>query len=338
MHVTFWGVRGSHPVPGPSTVKYGGHTACVEISAGDHRLIIDAGTGLRPLGQALARNGEVAGTHHILISHVHWDHIQGLPFFAPMASAGAEISIYGLPVAAATLRDVLGGVLRPELWPPDVKTPRAALSFVELSPGERRVIGGFQVLPFALNHPFGALGYRIDCNAGSLAYVSDTGPFSDVLHKRHFLAAPEPLTTGDRDTLDTMRADVVAAIEGVDTVIHDTHFLPDEYARYPHFGHSTPDHALALCRDAGVRRLILYHHAPSHTDDIMDGVEADYRFRGSSLGIDVEVARERSTFIAQDGAGGASHPVDGGASHPVDGGASHLSEGASHLWKSGDVP
>lgn len=299
MNVTFWGVRGSYPVPGPSTIKTGGHTACVEVQRAGGRLIIDAGTGLRGLGKKLARTGD-AGPHHILLSHVHWDHIQGLPFFEPMGDADASVVIHGLPVAATSLREVIDGVLRPTIWPPDVGPVRAALSFCEIAPGQRLTIAGFEVSPFTLNHPFGAMGYRIDCGSGSLAYVSDTGPFCDVLHKQHFLAAPEPLTAADRRTLENMRGDVIATLRGVHTVIYDTHFLSEEYARFSHFGHSTPEHALEICHEAGARRLVLYHHAPSHDDDLMDDVEARYRARGSDLAIAVDVAREGKTLNASD--------------------------------------
>src|SRR5262249_4552455 len=135
-------------------------------------------------------------------------------------------------------------------------------------------------------------GYRVSADGTSVAYVSDTAPFGDILHKQHFVAGLEDLTDGDRAALGEMRANLVAAMRGVDTVIYDTHFLPDEYARFPHYGHSTPDHALELVEESGVRRLVLYHHAPGHSDDVMDQIAATYRERGAAVGVEVVTARE----------------------------------------------
>jgi ribonuclease BN (tRNA processing enzyme) len=147
-------------------------------------------------------------------------------------------------------------------------------------------------MPMALNHPFGAVGYRLDADGTSVAYVSDTAPFTEVLHKQHFLSGLELLTDTDRATLAQMRAELVTALRGCDTVIYDTHFVPDEFARFPHYGHSTPDHALELLAGNDVRRLILYHHAPSHDDDQMDAITAEYKARGAAVGIDVITACE----------------------------------------------
>jgi phosphoribosyl 1,2-cyclic phosphodiesterase len=163
----------------------------------------------------------------------------------------------------------------------------AQFQFIEVSPGVSMKIGDFDVMPIALNHPFGSVGYRIDGDGSSWAYVADTAPFNEVLHKQHFLAGPEPLSTDDRSALAAMRMALVQRLRGVDTVVYDTHFLPDEYARFPHYGHSTPDQALEVCAEAGVRRLVLYHHAPSHSDDQMDQVAAMYLARGAAVGIEV---------------------------------------------------
>jgi ribonuclease BN (tRNA processing enzyme) len=153
-------------------------------------------------------------------------------------------------------------------------------------------IGGFDILPIALNHPYGSVGYRVDGDGTSIAYVADTAPFTDVLHKQHFLRGLEPLTDADKTTLDKIRADLVEALVGVDTVVYDTHFLPDEYRRFPHYGHSTPEHALEICGEAKVRRLVLYHHAPSHDDDLMDQMAKNYRAKGQEQGIDVITSAE----------------------------------------------
>jgi phosphoribosyl 1,2-cyclic phosphodiesterase len=294
MDITFWGVRGSYPVPGAATVRYGGQTSCVEVrAASGASLIVDAGTGLRGLGQRLAReNGGSPKNHHILLSHVHWDHIQGLPFFEPAYVPGTRISVYASLAAADELRPVIGGITRHEFFPMPLESVPAQFEFREVEPGAAFCIDEFEVMPIALNHPFGAVGYRITADGTTVAYVSDTAPFDLVLHKRHFLNGIEPLSDDDRAALGALRASLVEALRGVDTVVYDTHFLPHEYEKFPHYGHSTPDHGLAICAESGVRCLVLYHHAPSHDDDMMDDMAARYRATGHERGLDVVTARE----------------------------------------------
>jgi phosphoribosyl 1,2-cyclic phosphodiesterase len=238
----------------------------------------------------------VPASHHVLLSHVHWDHIQGLPFFEPAYIPGTRVEIYALLTAADELQQVIGGITRHEFFPLPLEAVPAEFKYIEVDPGVRFQIGEFEVLPIALNHPFGAVGYRIFADDTSVAYISDTAPFDRVLHKQHFLPGLEPLTDDDRTILATMRADLVEALRGCDTVIFDTHFRPEEYERFPHYGHSTPEHALELVDGNGVRRLVLYHHAPGHSDDQMDAIAATYQSRGEALGIDVVTARESMTL------------------------------------------
>jgi len=318
MQITFWGVRGSYPVPGAQTVRYGGHTSCVEVRAsGGQSLIVDAGTGLRALGQKLARSqrgGEKR--HQILLSHVHWDHIQGLPFFEPAYIPGTTIDVYALLTAADELQQVIGGITRHEFFPVPLEAAPAQLNYLEVQPGTGIWMDEFEVLPIALNHPFGSVGYRIkERKSGEAwAYVSDTAPFGEVLHKQHFLHGLEDLTHEDRVALAAMRVALVEALREVDTVVYDTHFLPEEYARFPHYGHSTPDHALDVCAEAGVRRLVLYHHAPSHGDDQMDAIAARYAEVGAARGIDVVTAREGMTLTI--GAAGPERHSSSGTTLP----------------------
>jgi phosphoribosyl 1,2-cyclic phosphodiesterase len=294
MDITFWGVRGSYPVPGAATVRYGGQTSCVEVrAASGASVIVDAGTGLRALGQKRSR--EAAGEpqeHHILLSHVHWDHIQGLPFFEPAYVPGTRIEVYASLAAADELRPVIGGITRHEFFPMPLESVPAHFEFHEVEPGASFCIGELEVMPIALNHPFGAVGYRIAGDGTTVAYVSDTAPFTDVLHKRHFLSGLEPLTDEDRAALGRLRADLVEALRGVDTVVYDTHFLPHEYARFPHYGHSTPEHGLEICKEAGARCMVLYHHAPSHDDDMMDELAERYAALGRDEGLEIVTACE----------------------------------------------
>jgi phosphoribosyl 1,2-cyclic phosphodiesterase len=304
MEITFWGVRGSYPVPGASTVRYGGQTSCVEArTASGQILIVDAGTGMRALGQQLAReSGGRPWQYHVLLSHVHWDHIQGLPFFEPAYIPGTQIAVYALLTAADELQQVIGGITRYEFFPMPLERVPANFAFHEVTPQQELRIGDFTVLPIALNHPFGAVGYRIASDGDSWAYISDTAPFTDVLHKRHFLAGVETLSEQDRAVLREMREALVESLRGVDTVVFDTHFLPEEYARFPHYGHSTPDQALDICKAASVRRLVLYHHAPSHGDDIMDEISRRYLALGQQMGVDVVTSFEGMTLSIGDGA------------------------------------
>jgi len=298
MQITFWGVRGSYPVPGAATVRYGGQTSCVEArTASGECMIVDAGTGLRALGNKLAReSGGAPGQYHVLLSHVHWDHIQGLPFFSPAYIPGTKISVYALLTAANELDQVIGGITRHEFFPMPLEAVPAQFQFHQVEPGVDFVVGGFHVTPIALNHPFGSVGYRIDGDGQSWAYVADTAPFDRVLHKQHFLSGPEPLSEDDRVALGAMRDALVARLHGVDTVVYDTHFTPDEYARFPHYGHSTPDQAIAICAEAKVRRLVLYHHAPAHGDDQMDKIAAQYLEKGEAAGIEVLTSFEGMTL------------------------------------------
>ena len=296
MQITFWGVRGSYPVPGPSTVRYGGHTSCIESrSSAGHCLIVDAGTGLRELGNRLMREQRNGGAshYHILLSHVHWDHIQGLPFFGPAYTEGTKISIYALRSAAEEIRHVIGGITRQEFFPVGLDAIPAEFEFHEVRSNDPFSIHDYDILPLMLNHPFGAVGYRIHADQASWAYVCDTAPFTEVLHGRNFLPSMPELTEVDRRKLALLRADLINGLRGTDTVIFDTHFLPEEYQRFPHWGHSTPDHALELCTEGDIRRLVLFHHAPSHNDEIMDEMSATYRERGRELGVSVVTAHER---------------------------------------------
>ncbi len=297
MQITFWGVRGSYPVPGAATVRYGGQTSCLEArSSSGQTLIVDAGTGMRALGNKLLREAAAPQHYHVLLSHVHWDHIQGLPFFSPAYIPGTTISVYALLTAADELQQVIGGITRQEFFPMPLEAVPAHIVFHQVEPGVEFDVGEFHVMPIALNHPFGSVGYRIDCDGASWAYVADTAPFNQVLHKQHFLPGLETLSEDDRIALAAMREALVRRLDGVDTIVYDTHFLPEEYAKFPHYGHSTPDQALEICVEAKARRLVLYHHAPAHGDDQMDQIAATYLAKGALVGIEVLTSFEGMTL------------------------------------------
>jgi len=309
MKVRFWGVRGSIPVPGKQTNRYGGNTSCVEVQPrGADPIIVDAGTGIRKLGQSLMTRefGDGHGTAHLLISHTHWDHIQGLPFFSPLYRAGNDLHIYARQRDDTHLRAIFASQTENLYFPVPMAIVKAQVGFRELIEGEQFSIGETRVSCTRLNHPWIAIAYRIDADGGSLVYASDTAPFSDVLLEQEFIAVPpklgDPLRPEDRAKLDEMRRGLVELCKDVDLLIYDTQFTPEEYRSRPHWGHSTPDDALEVARDAGVKTLCLYHHAPARTDDQQDAILTDYqaRIRKAGFGCALLAAREGMELVLGD--------------------------------------
>jgi phosphoribosyl 1,2-cyclic phosphodiesterase len=291
MKVRFWGVRGSIPVPGPTTNRYGGNTSCVEVRPrGGNPFVIDAGTGIRRLGKQLMegvfRDG--AGTAHILISHTHWDHIQGMPFFSPLYTRGNRMHIYARQTGDTHLQAVFASQTQDPYFPVPMSALEADLEFHELVEGARFTIGGTTVTTARLNHPWVAMAYRLDADGASMVYCSDTAPFVDVLLEHEFVATPPvlgtPLPRAIADKLAAMRAGLVAMCRGADVLVYDTQFTRDEYRQRPHWGHSTPDDALAIAREAQVKTRCLYHHAPARTDDAQDAIRLATRWTAKQAG------------------------------------------------------
>lgn len=282
MRLTFWGVRGSYPVASRQTTRYGGHTSCVELEIEGLAtpFVLDAGTGLRNLGIRLLEGsfGKGEGQLRLFLSHLHWDHVQGLPFFGPAHVGGNRISVYGRGRDGAPLLDAVTGITRREFFPVGMEAFPATMEFHELVPKVPVDIDGVRVLPVALNHPWGSLGYRFEHGGKSVAYVTDTSPFDTILYPEKFVQAPPKELSGeDRAALQTMRADLIGALKGADVVIYDTHYTDSEYEKFPHWGHGTPKHALEMCEAAGAKRLVLFHHAPGRTDDEQDKLLEDTR-------------------------------------------------------------
>jgi phosphoribosyl 1,2-cyclic phosphodiesterase len=267
MKARFWGVRGSIPVPGPQTNRYGGNTSCVEVRPrGGDPIIIDAGTGLRRLGKQLMDSpfGEGTGAAHMLISHTHWDHIQGLPFFSPLYTEGNELHVYARQRDDTHLRAVFASQTEDPYFPVPFDTLKADIEFRELVEGQSFQIGDAKISCTRLNHPWIAIAYRVDVDGASLVYSSDTAPFSDILLEHEFIEqAPKPGAP-----------------------------LEPEDASKPHWGHSTPDDAIAVALDAGVKQLALYHHAPSRSDDEQDAILAEYRQKLSGSDLELIAAYE----------------------------------------------
>jgi len=276
MKVRFWGVRGSIPVPGRTTNRYGGNTSCVEVRPKrGSPIIIDAGTGIRKLGKSLMeeRFGEGKGRVSILISHTHWDHVQGLPFFSPLYRPGNQINIFARQ-RDMHLEAVFSQQHHTAYFPVPLSNLHADMAFHEVIEGAQFDIEGAKITCARLNHPWVAIAYRIDVDRSSVVYCSDTAPFGDMLLGRDFIEKPTmgTLPPPVRDELAVMRAGVVALAKDADLLIYDTQFTPEEYQVRPHWGHSRPDDAIEIAREAHVKQLCLFHHAPMRSDDDNDRI------------------------------------------------------------------
>jgi phosphoribosyl 1,2-cyclic phosphodiesterase len=257
MSVRFWGVRGSVPAPGPETCRYGGNTSCVEIRAADELLILDAGTGIRKLGLALsASGGPIRGT--LLISHAHWDHIHGLPFFAPVMSPGNRFHVYGCAGSEPHMRTTLALQMETPYFPLSLKDLPDTLVFHELGDDPIQV-GAVQVQTVRLHHPGMTLGFRVEVGGQSVVYATDQEP--------HSADGAEPL----------LDADLLRFSEGADLLIADAQYTPEEYCGRVGWGHSSIRDAIRLAMDAGVKQLVLFHHDPERTDDALDALLAAAR-------------------------------------------------------------
>jgi phosphoribosyl 1,2-cyclic phosphodiesterase len=252
MRITFWGVRGSIPTPGPDTVQIGGNTSCIEVRAGKAIVIFDGGTGLRLLGQKLLK--EMPLTAHIFFSHVHWDHIQGFPFFGPAFAPGNQIHLYGGNNVSRTLEETLAGQMDYPSFPVHLTEMGSKMTFADLYEGQSLEIDSgdgdcFRVSTVRGNHPNGVWAYRFEHKGRSAVYATDTEHYSVVDPKLCRLA------------------------KGVDALIYDAMYTPEEYAGTAGtggpkvgWGHSTIDEAAKLATAAGVKKLVLFHHDPGQSD------------------------------------------------------------------------
>lgn len=267
LEVRFWGVRGSIPCPGPDTIVYGGNTACVEVRCGKRLVVLDAGSGLHPLGRQLAAlPGPV--DLDILISHCHIDHLIGLPFFVPAFVKTTSLRLWaGHSSPGDHLQRMLEQLMEPPLLPITPKTFQATIIYRDVPDTDRLDLGdGITVLTAPLNHPGGATGYRIDYRDCAVAYVSD--------HEH---------TPGEPD------AALVRLTEGCDLLIYDATYLPQTYSHCHGWGHSTWEEGIRLAERVGAKQLALFHHDPNHDDATLDrvGLEASLRRPG--------------TFVAREG-------------------------------------
>ena len=261
MHVRFWGVRGSTPTPQRANLRYGGNTSCVELRTREGIFILDCGTGLRVLGHALMREHGGRPIHaRVFLSHYHWDHIQGIPFFVPLYSPANSFRFHSFRSIQASVQQALEGQMMNPYFPVDMGAMRAQREFIEIGEA-RKKYGKLLITSKRLNHPQGCLGYRIEYGRRVLVYATDNEPGD---------------ARGDQN--------VRALAEGADVFVYDSQYTPHEYrTAKKSWGHSTWEEATNIAREAGVKRLILFHHDPDHDDKQIDSIlrQARGRFRAT---------------------------------------------------------
>ena len=280
MFVRFWGTRGSIPTPGPGTTRYGGNTSCVELQSEDGNLFVfDCGTGIRELGLSLLGRSATPPRIHILIGHTHWDHIQGFPFFTPVFLPGTEINIYATLGFQRSLEEALAGQMQYSYFPVKLQELASRIHYTELDEGFFR-IGDCLVETQYLNHTAPTIAYRITEGSTSVAYVTDHEPFWKS-------SGPVFLHPGDQRHVEFVR--------GVDLLIHDAQYSEEEYKGKIGWGHSPIGYVRDVALAAGVKRLALFHHDPTHDDAWIEGVEHDLReaFAAENASIEVFAAAEQ---------------------------------------------
>ena len=280
MEVQVCGARGSVASPGQRFVRYGGNTSCVQVTLSDgSTVVLDAGTGIRNVAPDI----ETAGPVHLLLTHLHLDHIQGLLFFSPLFKAEAEITVWGPEEGTVPLQDRIGRYLSAPLTPVEVRELPCHVDFREAPVSEWR-IGPATIRAEAVTHRGPTLGYRIEDAGASLCYLPDH----------------EPALVGPIDALEDEWVSGFSLAEGVDLLLHDSQYTDDEYPGHFGWGHSSVSHAMAFGQRVGARRTVLFHHDPYHDDDRLDAIAAE---TGAELAVEcgrLEVGQDVRTPTTAD--------------------------------------
>lgn len=270
MKLIFWGTRGSIPTPGKQTVKYGGNTPCVELRLDDNNLVIlDAGTGIRNLGEKLIETGDSINAY-VLISHPHWDHIQGFPFFKPAFISGNEFTIVSGETKSVSLPDMISDQMNKVYFPIQLNELKAKINFKPIGEDEFKVFDA-DVKSIFLNHPTFAIGYRINQNGKSIVYISDNEPF-DRFIAHSVRNVEQDIVTKYLECSPEPNQRIFNFVMGADILIYDTTYSPEEYIDRVGWGHSHYLFSLKVAAEGKVKKLILFHHDPSHNDEKIDEI------------------------------------------------------------------
>lgn len=276
LRITFYGVRGSTPCPCEANNRYGGNTSCVVLDVpGEDPLVLDLGTGLRFWGAELADDGSFRAS--ALVTHLHWDHVQGLPFFVPLDRPGAQLDIYGPRCEEGSLAEAFDLFMGPPYFPVRLSDLRGQVRFHDLHDSDVS-IGTAKIRSRSVPHIGATNGYRIEWDGISVAYVSD--------HQA-------PL-----DGAMTVAESVLELCDDADVLIHDAQYSAGEWKDKAHWGHCSIDYAVEVARQSGVRKLVLFHHDPDHDDETVDRLLAEAQAQASSYGIEqVIAASEGMTLV-----------------------------------------
>lgn len=295
-HLKLWGVRGSIPVPGSDTLRYGGNTSCLEVRADGEIIILDAGSGIRELGNSLEKEFRSAPIQTTVLStHAHWDHIQGLPFFLPAYSEKNTLRLLGYKGVGGGFGAILSRQMAVPFFPVRLRDLPCDLSIEELTAMEFRV-GKVRVCSRFVNHPGNCVGYRLFTSAGSIAFVPDHEPYE--YRKLHAEACARATPEQARKFAVSERAKLVEFLQGVDLLYLDAQYTDDEYQQHIGWGHGSLTTSIDLGVDAKVRKLLLFHHDPNHDDDMIDSMVAKARelVRDRESKMEVAAAREGEEF------------------------------------------
>jgi phosphoribosyl 1,2-cyclic phosphodiesterase len=283
MELSFWGVRGSIATPGPTTVRYGGNTTCLCVEVANRVIVLDAGTGIRPLGASLMSRGQLE--IDMFISHSHMDHICGFPFFAPLYRPENNVRVWGRLHYEKTVEEVLSSQMDYSYFPLRAVDLPSNLSFHDMGGEDVNLGDGVIVKSAMMNHPVMAQAYRVEHEGRSIIFTGDMEPYYDVLE-----------TEDSTEMAVTRNQTVIDFFKGADILVIDSTYLPEEYEKYRGWGHCSLRHAIWFGGEAGVRHLVLTHHEPTRSDEQVDAMlekaqdivdEYGYRFSG------VEMATER---------------------------------------------
>ncbi|TRZ70500.1 MAG: MBL fold metallo-hydrolase [Rhodocyclaceae bacterium] len=289
MKFKFWGVRGSIPSPGPNTARYGGNTTCIEVRSDDGTLIIlDGGTGIFALAQALLR--ELPVSANIFITHSHWDHIHGLPFFIPLFIPGNKVRLHGAmdPVTGSGIEQIMAVQLQYSYFPVREAEMKAAIEYTSLAIGQSLAVGDATITTTLLNHPVIDFGYRIECHGKSLFFTGDHEPYYNIYD-------PDDEDYAEYQALiDEKQSSVDQAMRGVDALIVDTSYTREEYPAKKGWGHGYFDASIAMALRVGAKRLYCTHHEPTRGDVELEAAFADVMARHAEHlgGLQVFLAHE----------------------------------------------